>query len=110
MYVNRVGNPCIYRYVPICTPAFTPTNCGREEEEGNTHAKSSACMHRLQQLHDERRHPFLFHVAQKSLWEQAKKAGQIYFPPTYEVRVRIRVTVTVRIRFRQTKLKKLCSA
>jgi len=74
--------PC--KYVPICTPAFTPTNCGREEEEGNTHAKSSACMHRLQQLHEERRHPFLFHVAQKSLWEQAKKARQIYFPPTYE--------------------------
>jgi len=74
--------PC--KYVPICTPAFTPTNCGREEEEGNELAKSSACMNRLQQLHEEKRHPFLFHVAQKMFWDQAKKTGQTYFPPTYE--------------------------
>merc|ERR1712151_1151411 len=44
----------------------------------------SACMHRLRQLHEEKRHPFLFHVAQKTLWEQAKKAGETYFPPTYK--------------------------
>jgi len=74
--------PC--KYVPICTPAFTPVNCGREDEEGNTHAKSSACMRRLRQMHEEKRHPYLFHVACKDLWEEAKKNNAVYYPPTFK--------------------------
>jgi len=41
--------PC--KYVPICTPAFSPSNCGREEEEGNHLAKTSAAMDKLHSLH-----------------------------------------------------------
>jgi hypothetical protein len=39
------------KYVPICLPAFTPENCGREEEEGNHLAKTSAAMDKLRDLH-----------------------------------------------------------
>lgn len=39
--------PC--QYVPICLPAFTPTNCGREPEEGAV--KTEATMQRLHELH-----------------------------------------------------------
>jgi hypothetical protein len=39
------------RYIPICLPAFTPENCGREEEAGNHMAKSSAAMDKLRALH-----------------------------------------------------------
>jgi len=38
-------------YVPICLPAFSPTNCHREEEEGA--AKDKEAMDRLHALHDE---------------------------------------------------------
>lgn len=39
------------RYIPICLPAFTPENCGREDEAGNHMAKSSAAMDKLRALH-----------------------------------------------------------
>lgn len=32
-------------------PAFTPENCGREDEAGNHMAKSSAAMDKLRDLH-----------------------------------------------------------
>ena len=73
--------PC--KYVPICVPAFSPSNCHREEEEGPT-AKTEESMDHLRQLHAALRFPFLFHAAQKSLWEEAKADGKIYYPPTYK--------------------------
>lgn len=36
-------------YIPVCLPAFSPTNCHREEEEGA--AKDKATMERLHALH-----------------------------------------------------------
>ena len=44
------NGPC--SYVPICTPAFSPANCGREEEAGNHLAKSSEAMKELRALHE----------------------------------------------------------
>jgi len=41
--------PC--RYVPICLPAFSPTNCGREETFGGPAAKTEESMDRLRKLH-----------------------------------------------------------
>ena len=42
--------PC--KYVPICTPAFSIENCGREAEgEGVTTAKTGAPLERLKALH-----------------------------------------------------------
>ena len=43
------NGPC--KYVPICLPAFTPDNCGREEEHGNHLAKTSDAMDKLRALH-----------------------------------------------------------
>jgi len=43
--------PC--KYVPICLPAFSPENCGREEEEGNHLAKTSDAMNKLREMHVE---------------------------------------------------------
>lgn len=40
--------PC--KYVPICLPAFSPSNCGREEAAGPV-AKTEESMDRLRQLH-----------------------------------------------------------
>ena len=40
--------PC--RYVPICLPAFSPSNCGREEATGPV-AKTEESMDRLRALH-----------------------------------------------------------
>mmetsp|Transcript_62565 Transcript_62565/g.104132 ORF Transcript_62565/g.104132 Transcript_62565/m.104132 type:complete len:177 (-) Transcript_62565:251-781(-) len=40
--------PC--KYVPICLPAFSPTNCGREEATGPV-AKTEESMDRLRRLH-----------------------------------------------------------
>ena len=40
--------PC--KYVPICLPAFSPTNCGREEASGPV-AKTEESMNRLRALH-----------------------------------------------------------
>lgn len=40
--------PC--KYVPICTPAFSPTNCHREHEESA--AKDAETMKRLHALHE----------------------------------------------------------
>ena len=52
--------PC--QYVPICLPGFTPDNCGREEEMPKE----------LRQLHARNKYPYLFHMAQKKLWNEAK--------------------------------------
>ena len=41
--------PC--KYVPICLPAFSPTNCGREETFGGPAAKTEESMDRLRKLH-----------------------------------------------------------
>ena len=46
-----VCRPGPARYIPICLPAFTPANCGREDEAGNHMAKSSAAMDKLRALH-----------------------------------------------------------
>lgn len=57
-------------YVPICLPAFSPANCFREEG-GVTPA-----------VHDE--HTDIYHLVQVPLWEECKRTGATYYPPTYE--------------------------
>lgn len=71
--------PC--KYVPICIPAFSVDNCGREPEAGA--AKDEAAMLALRQLHAAKKHKWLYHVAQKSLWDACKASGETYYPPTY---------------------------
>eukprot|EP00947_MAST-08B_sp_MAST-8B-sp1_P000693 g693.t1 len=81
--------PVPSKYVPICLPAFSPENCGREEEAGNHLAKTGEAMLRLREMHAASQHPYLFHAAQVSLWEEAKTKAKEdpnhqYYPPTYE--------------------------
>ena len=45
----RWPGPC--KYVPICVPAFSPQNCGREAEAEGEHAKTEESMERLRSLH-----------------------------------------------------------
>ena len=50
--LNHLYPHCYPRYVPICTPAFSVDNCGREEEEGNHLAKSGESMQALAKVRD----------------------------------------------------------
>eukprot|EP00466_Bigelowiella_natans_P012222 jgi/Bigna1/46826/estExt_Genewise1.C_70161 len=78
----RWPGPC--KYIPICLPAFSTDNCGREDEEGNNHAKTGEAMMKLTAMHESAKHPWLYHVAKKSLWEAAKQSKSgIYYPPTF---------------------------
>ena len=43
--------PGYCKYVPICLPAFSPSNCGREESFGGPAAKTEESMDRLRELH-----------------------------------------------------------
>jgi len=77
-------------YVPVCIPAFRPDRCIRED------APDSAVSVKLRQLHGEaaankkaklsedKQPEVLYHMTQKSLWEEVKKSGHAYFPPTFE--------------------------
>mmetsp|Transcript_100343 Transcript_100343/g.323847 ORF Transcript_100343/g.323847 Transcript_100343/m.323847 type:complete len:420 (+) Transcript_100343:87-1346(+) len=83
-------------YVPVCLPAFRPDRCIRED------GPNSAVSAKLQELHEggasapaaplkapvgpaDEAHPeVLYHMCQRSLWEQAKASAMAYFPPTFE--------------------------
>lgn len=81
--------PC--EYIPVCLPAFKPELCHREEGEqgvsdvsknlrelhGTTNAGNSSTV----ELPSDQA---LYHMCQKSLWEQAVASGEAYFPPTFE--------------------------
>ena len=58
-------------YVPICLPAFSPSNIHREEAGD---APPS---------HD--KHTNIYHLVQKPLWEKCQAENKTYYPPTYEV-------------------------
>merc|ERR1719247_2572880 len=73
-------------YVPVCLPAFRPDRCIREEESGDT-----AVSERLAVLHAKRAKvavanppEVLYHMCQSSLWEDAKRTGDAYYPPTFD--------------------------
>ena len=86
-------------YVPICIPAFKPERCLREEENG---INTSDVSKKLDELHhhsqskkrrtvdtDEKKkvedYPdIIYHMCQKSLWEQAVQDGVAYYPPTFK--------------------------
>mmetsp|Transcript_89016 Transcript_89016/g.157648 ORF Transcript_89016/g.157648 Transcript_89016/m.157648 type:complete len:417 (+) Transcript_89016:52-1302(+) len=79
-------------YIPVCLPAFRPDRCIRED------APDSAVAQKLHELHgtgqssssSPAKRPrveapeVLYHMCQKRLWEEAKKTGKAYFPPTFE--------------------------
>jgi len=78
-------------YIPVCLPAFRPDRCLRED------APDGAVPTKLRELHgmgdvakkpklsDEEEAPeVLYHMCQRSLWDQAQSSGHAYFPPTFE--------------------------
>lgn len=76
-------------YIPVCTPAFRPDRCHREED-----SESSDVTKKLLTLHGmdndapsctpDANNDVLYHMCQKSLWERAVESGDAYFPPTFE--------------------------
>lgn len=71
-------------YIPVCLPAFKPERCAREEEG------VSEVTNKLNELHGARddkagkKEDILYHMCQKSLWDDAVSSGCAYFPPTFE--------------------------
>jgi len=86
-------------YIPVCLPAFRPDRCHREEgdEEG-----AGDVSKKLKTLHDNVTtddsnisvadpspntdvvvNDVVYHMCQKTLWEEAQLAGRAYFPPTF---------------------------
>lgn len=71
-------------YVPICTPAFRPDRCIRED----TDAEGKEISSKLQKLHSkpppESPPEQLYHMLPLADWEAAKAAKVAYFPRTFE--------------------------
>jgi uncharacterized protein (DUF952 family)/mannose-6-phosphate isomerase-like protein (cupin superfamily) len=77
-------------YIPICFPAFKPSRCVREEEEGSVVAAKLAELHSngktaaaaSKSTTDDSEK--LYHMCEKALWEKAIADGEAYYPPTFE--------------------------
>lgn len=75
-------------YIPVCLPAFAPHLCIREEEGGSEVAANLAKLHSKEtakSTSDDPKPEVLYHMCQVKLWEEAKRTGAAYFPPTFEV-------------------------
>lgn len=75
-------------YVPVCLPAFRPDRCIREDSQNGEDSEVSK---KLKTLHtkkpttgDDPKPEVLYHMCEKALWDEAVKAGEAYYPPTYE--------------------------
>lgn len=86
-----VGNT---KYIPLCLPAFSPERCQREDETVET----SDVADKLKELHnDSATKPDvasnkeknydnigkIYHMCQKSLWDESSSQSKAYFPPTF---------------------------
>jgi len=87
------------QYIPVCLPAFRPDRCRREEGEEDGAGDVSK---NLEILHETTAtattttdvavesspttdgvSDVLYHMCQKTLWEEATKSKKAYFPPTF---------------------------
>jgi len=79
-------------YIPVCVPAFRPDRCIRDEDPGSAvsmklralHADGDASPKRPRLREDEPAPEVLYHMCQRSLWEEAKASNSAYFPPTFD--------------------------
>ena len=83
-------------YIPVCSPAFRPDRCHRDEGD-----QASEVTQKLLKLHDhrtdkcdtktnithakEKDNDVLYHMCQKKMWEEAVQSKKAYYPPTFEV-------------------------
>ena len=72
-------------YVPVCLPAFRPDRCKREEEEGGAVSKKLAELHSKTAAPAAEPSEVLYHMCVASHWEESKRLGEAYYPPTFEV-------------------------
>ena len=75
-------------YIPVCIPAFRPDRCLREEEGGisniavklaELHANSCAATQSSPSIPP----TAVYHMCQKSVWNEAVVSGKAYYPPTF---------------------------
>jgi len=79
-------------YIPVCIPAFKPERCLREEEGVSDVSKNLNFLHSKGvdntssklSIKSDMNAEKLYHMCQKSLWDQAISSKSAYFPPTYE--------------------------
>mmetsp|Transcript_8153 Transcript_8153/g.17717 ORF Transcript_8153/g.17717 Transcript_8153/m.17717 type:complete len:285 (-) Transcript_8153:30-884(-) len=77
-------------YIAVCSPAFTPQRCVREEEDGgdvsarlrDLHGKSGRKCDAGVPSYDDVE--VLYHMCRKTIWNMAVDAKAAYFPPTFE--------------------------
>ena len=78
----------ITKYIPVCLPAFKPERCIREEgtevsdvskKLNKLHSKPSA-----EEVNQKYKHiNTIYHMCQKSMWDDCKAQSKAYFPPTF---------------------------
>jgi len=84
-------------YIPVCTPAFKPERCTREDinEEGKAIAANLVALHGgakpaqssslpQETPQREKKPEVLYHMLPESDWNAAKASGKAYYPPTFE--------------------------
>ncbi len=87
---------CQTEYIPVCFPAFRPDRCHREEDSDDSdvtkklrslHGMDMNATSSCKPVDNDGNHAdpdVLYHMCQKSLWEEAVQSGTAYFPPTFE--------------------------
>jgi uncharacterized protein (DUF952 family) len=83
-------------YIPVCSPAFRPDRCHREEDVDSSdvtkklhslHGMDMNAVSSCKPVDNDGNHvdpDLLYHMCQKALWEEAVQSGTAYFPPTFE--------------------------
>lgn len=76
-------------YIPVCSPAFRPDRCHREEEENENDVTEKLL--KLHGMNDEGAaatkdsSDILYHMCEEKLWNEAVESGKAYYPPTFKV-------------------------
>lgn len=82
-------------YIPVCLPAFSPERCLREENgvsdvaaklrelHGDRSVSNGVVDSEINQDKSTEKSEILYHMCQKSSWDQAQLEGRAYFPPTF---------------------------
>lgn len=70
-------------FIAICSPAFKPERCIREEE-GSSGVSGELKDSLPSKVLADGYPDAIFHMCEKSPWEAALAAGEAYFPPTFE--------------------------
>lgn len=83
-------------YIPVCTPAFRPDRCHREEGDVASDVTNkllllhgmdgdvNAASVKIETVEDNDDDDVLYHMCLKDRWEEAVKSQAAYYPPTFE--------------------------